>query len=115
MEIITSYLGEILVLIATGFTTWFFARKKNQQEVNSLELENVDKSLAIYRKMIDDITNQKESLNDQYQGILENHKKLLADHKQIMNEVMSLKKIIEKLTRENKHLSELIEAKEHAK
>ena len=118
MELLSNYLPEFLTAFGTALTTWFFTRKKNKQEVNSLELENVDKALDIYRKMIEDITSQKESLNNQYQEILDNHKvllndnkKLLEDHKKMMVEVKSLKKDIEYLTKENKHLSSLIEAK----
>lgn len=55
MEAISSVLPEILTAIISAFVAWFFARKKNEAEANSLELDNVDKAIAIWRKLAQDL------------------------------------------------------------
>lgn len=40
--------------IASGWTSWFFARKKYNTEVNSNEIENLKKSLEFYESIVKD-------------------------------------------------------------
>ena len=51
--IITGCIGLISSII-TGWTTWFFIRKKYNSEVDSNLIQNMKESLDFYRKLSDD-------------------------------------------------------------
>ena len=51
--IITGCIG-IISSIITGWTTWFFTRKKYNSEVDSNLIQNMKESLDFYRKLSDD-------------------------------------------------------------
>ena len=44
-----------LVGIITSFGTWFAARRKNLADVQSGELDNVEKAVKFYREQLEDI------------------------------------------------------------
>lgn len=80
--LITGGIG-LVTTIVTGWTSWFFARKKYNTEVDSNEIENLKKSLQFYEEIVRD-----------------NNKKLqfyidLAENKRI--EVYRLKGVIHRL------------------
>lgn len=51
--LITSGVG-LLATIVSGWTSWFFARKKYNTEVDSNEIENLKKSLEFYENIVKD-------------------------------------------------------------
>ena len=51
--LITSGVG-LLATIVSGWTSWFFARKKYNTEVDSNEIENLKKSLEFYESIVKD-------------------------------------------------------------
>ena len=55
--IITGSIG-IVTTIVSGWTSWFFARKKYYTEVDSNEIENLKESLKFYENIVKD-NNQK--------------------------------------------------------
>lgn len=55
--LITGSIG-IVTTIVSGWTSWFFARKKYYTEVDSNEIENLKKSLEFYENIVKD-NNQK--------------------------------------------------------
>lgn len=50
---ITGGIG-IITTIMSGWTSWFFARKKYNSEVDSTLIENMENSLEFYKKLSDD-------------------------------------------------------------
>lgn len=50
IELLQPYISEIITAIVGAFVAWFFARKKQQMEVQANELDNVDKAVRIYRE-----------------------------------------------------------------
>ncbi len=71
MEIVSEYGGEALRLFFASLVTWFFSRKKQKVEVQQKELDLVEKSLSIYRNIIDNLeeivkekTDDNNRLND---------------------------------------------------
>lgn len=52
-EIIVGGIGLISTIIS-GWTSWFFTRKKYDSEVNKVTIENMDDSLEFYKKLSDD-------------------------------------------------------------
>nr|DAG94836.1 MAG TPA: trimeric autotransporter-like protein [Crassvirales sp.] len=51
--IVTAVVG-IITTFASGWTAWFFTRKKYDAEVDNSLLENLQKSLDFYRNLSDD-------------------------------------------------------------
>lgn len=51
--LITGGMG-LLATVITGWTSWFFARKKYNTEVDSNEIENLKKSLEFYENIVKD-------------------------------------------------------------
>lgn len=56
------FLKEILIptltaLVGAGIT-WFFGRPKEKAELQTSELDNVDKAVKIYREMIENLSNE---------------------------------------------------------
>lgn len=51
--LITSAVG-LMTTIVSGWTSWFFARKKYNTEVDSNEIENLKKSLEFYEDIVRD-------------------------------------------------------------
>lgn len=51
--LITGGIG-LVTTVASGWTSWFFARKKYNTEVDSNEIENLKKSLEFYENIVKD-------------------------------------------------------------
>lgn len=81
--IVTAVIG-IITTFASGWTAWFFTRKKYNAEVDSSLLENLQKSLDFYRNLSDDNRQRLETM-------LERNSKL-------EEEVLDLKKQVNDLT-----------------
>lgn len=52
-----------VVLGITNFITFFFTRKKYNSEVKSTDLENISKTIGIYKEMVDDLSERISKLN----------------------------------------------------
>jgi hypothetical protein len=81
LETITTHITE-LIAVATTVTAYFFGKKKNNSLLQNDELDQVVKSLKIYRGIVDDLELKIDSLSKQYNALeLEFHackKKLLS-------------------------------------
>lgn len=55
--LITGGIG-LITTIVSGWTSWFFARKKYNTEVDSNEIENLKKSLEFYESIVKDNNNK---------------------------------------------------------
>lgn len=47
--------GVFLATIATGLGGWFFGRKRANVDVEGVQIENFDKGLIYYQKLVDDL------------------------------------------------------------
>lgn len=81
--ILTAAVG-IITTFASGWTAWFFTRKKYNAEVDNSLLENLQKSLDFYRNLSDDNRQRLETM-------LERNSKL-------EEEVLDLRKQVNDLT-----------------
>lgn len=84
--IITGGVG-ILTTIASGFTSWFFARKKYNSEVDNNLIKNMQESLDFYKKLSDD---NKERLEE----VLKRNDKLEEKNEALEKEINELRKQI---------------------
>jgi hypothetical protein len=81
------YMGEfnLLTLIlssVTGFLTFVLGQQRGKKEVESVHLQNLEKSIEIYKTIIDDLRDEISILNDRVETLqgmvnelmVENHK-----------------------------------------
>lgn len=59
--LITGGIG-LITTIVSGWTSWFFARKKYDSEVDSNLINNMKESLEFYKKLSDDNRNRLEEV-----------------------------------------------------
>lgn len=102
----------ILGSAATGFTGWFFGRKKTQAEVTGAQIDNDIKLSTHYRSMLDDLkkryVNQLEEFEEMTTrkiGLLEEEIKFLQKKVRILQqENKELRSEMKRLREENKNL-----------
>lgn len=80
--IVTAVVG-IITTFASGWTAWFFTRKKYDAEVDNSLLENLQKSLDFYRNLSDDNRQRLETM-------LERNSKLEEEVLDLRNQVNDL-------------------------
>lgn len=56
MELLKEILLPVLTSFAGAFVGWFFGKAKEKAELQTSELDNVDKAVKIYREMIEDLS-----------------------------------------------------------
>lgn len=81
IEVIKEILLNVGIPAITGFSGFLYARKKNNSDLQNDELDQVVKSLGIYRGMVEDLSIKMEALNKKYDTLelefIECKKKLL--------------------------------------
>lgn len=80
--LITALIG-IATTFTSGFTAWFFARKKYNSEVDNNLIENMQDSLEFYKKLSDD---NKSRLDE----VLKRNENLEEEVKELRQQVMGL-------------------------
>ncbi len=58
MELLKEILLPIITTFVGALVGWFFGRPKEKAELQTSELDNVDKAVKIYREMIEDLGEQ---------------------------------------------------------
>lgn len=81
-EVIIALIG-VLSTITGSWTSWFFARRKYNSEVDNNVIENMQKSLEFYKQLSDD---NKARLDE----VLERNKELETQVNQLRNQVFGL-------------------------
>lgn len=67
LEGISTELLTFIGIIGSNFATWFFTRKKQNAETNSVEITNLDSTFTFYKTIIGDL----EARIDRLQGKLD--------------------------------------------
>lgn len=81
--------STLVISSISSITTYFIGLRKSRKEIESITLINLEKSLEIYKSMIDDLTGRINQLNTQV--------KTLNDKvDELMEENYKLKNILEK-------------------
>ena len=80
--LITALIG-IVTTFTSGFTAWFFARKKYNSEVDNNLINNMKQSLEFYQKLSDD---NKQRLEE----ALKRSENLEGEVKELRQQVMNL-------------------------
>ena len=80
--LITALIG-IVTTFTSGFTAWFFARRKYNSEVDNNLIKNMQDSLEFYKKLSDD---NKSRLDE----VLKRNENLEGEVKELRQQVMGL-------------------------
>lgn len=104
-------ISTIIASFFAAFIGWFFGRKKNAAEVDSIELDNVDKATGIWRQLAEDLKAEIDLLRKNQQEILTanlqlNSKvtKLTVQNEKLIKEIRIKEKSVDVLMEENKKL-----------
>ena len=84
--LITGGVG-LLTSIVSSWTTWFFARKKYNSEVDLNLVEKMEKSLEFYKSLSDDNKNRLEEITERNNEL---EKEVQELRKQVLNLTMSI-------------------------
>lgn len=84
--LITGGIG-LCTTIISGWTSWFFARKKYYTEVDRNLIENMKESLEFYKKLSDDNRNRLEIMANRNQNL---EKELQELRTQVLNLTMNI-------------------------
>ena len=85
---------NIIIAVITGVISYFAGFRKSKKEIEGMTIINLEKSLQIYKEMIDDLSTRINNLNNQI-------KELDVKIDELMVENTNLKKIIEKKHKNN--------------
>lgn len=55
IEFLHEPIALFITTIITGFGGWFFGRKKANADADGVQIENYDKGLLYYQKLVDDL------------------------------------------------------------
>lgn len=94
-------LALIAAPVVSAFAAWFFARKKNNAEAESSELDNTAKAIKIWRELNEDL---KRTLQADIDRLRDENCELKKQVTQVMEENESLRKKMRSLEAENKQL-----------
>lgn len=70
----------IIVSSVTGLFTYLVGRRKGQKEIDSITLQNLEKSVEIYNKIIQDLGEQIEKLNTKINDLEQKVDNLLSEN-----------------------------------
>ena len=84
METWLAILGGVISTIITGFTSWFFTKKKYNAEVDNNLINNMQESLEFYKALADD---NKSRLDE-----------VLSENNDLRRQVADLREQVSKLT-----------------
>lgn len=62
-------LPDIIIGASSAFTGWIVARRKNKIEADSNEIDNLDKAVAMWRTIAEDLKKENEEKRKQEKGM----------------------------------------------
>lgn len=99
-ELFQENLGTFLAALITGFTGWFFGRKKTEVDVEGTQIENFDKGLAYYQKLVDDLGTRLEKAISALQKSEQEKQEVILKFSEATRTIHDLERKVEKLTTE---------------
>ncbi|MCZ2393423.1 MAG: hypothetical protein LC105_06185 [Chitinophagales bacterium] len=92
-----SILSYLIAPIATAVLAWVLARRKYSVETDGMQLDNLEKSLDIYKKMVEDLSLRVEMLSKGLNEIREENDLLLTENRSLKRKINSMAKEIKDL------------------
>jgi|SaaInlLV_10m_DNA_1039704.scaffolds.fasta_scaffold108625_2 peptidoglycan hydrolase CwlO-like protein len=78
------YVGSTVIV---SFVTFLMGKKKQAAETDSTTLQNLEKSLLIYQKMIDDMGNKIDDLTVKIEELESHLDRLIIENKQLKRKI----------------------------
>lgn len=101
--------------LATGFSGWFYGRKKSNAEAKSKEIGNLDMIGAMWQKTAEQFKQNYHEILAQNIAIQKQISTLMIENKSLTEDVKRLGRLVEELKCENKKLMlRIIEIKKSA-
>lgn len=97
----------LLTTFITGLGGWFFGRRKANVEADGQQIENFDKGLVYYQKLVDDLGVRLEKAIAELQKSEAEKKEVIEKFSQATETVHELEKKIDSLTNELKKYKQL--------
>ena len=97
-EVLATGIVGLLTTIVSGWTSWVFARRKYNSEVDSQVISNMTESLEFYKKLSDDNKERLDQVLAQNKEILTQNAELIEQNKKLQLEVEELKGQVKSLT-----------------
>lgn len=98
IDVFATGLIGLFTTVISGWTSWIFARKKYNSEVDSQVIANMKESLEFYKHLSDDNKERLDQVLKQNKEILAQNAELIEQNKRLQSEVEELKKQIKLLT-----------------
>ena len=77
--------STLLISSVSSVITYFIGLRKSRKEIESITLINLEKSLEIYKSMIDDLTGRINQLNTQVKALNDKVDELMAENYRLKN------------------------------
>lgn len=100
-------LGVLLATLATGFGGWFFGRKKAAVDADGVQIENYDKGLIYYQKLVDDLGIRLEKAIIELQKTEREKQEVIKNFINATETIHELERKVEMLTEELKKYKQL--------
>lgn len=87
MDSIIEKVIYVLSTVAVSLVTYFMGRKKQEADTDSTTLENLDRSLLIYQRMINDMSDKIELLTKKIDDLETMVDSLMKENKQLKSKI----------------------------
>jgi len=87
MDTVLEKLLYVASTVAVSLVTYFMGKRKQEAETDSTTLENLDKSLLIYQKMINDMSIKIDELTKKIDDLETTVEKLMKENKQLKSKI----------------------------
>lgn len=99
LEIIGEYLGEIVVGLASGGVTWYFARRRDTAETKVIEADAIANMQAVYDKFVSDMKTRNQEIVQELEHLTEEVKDLRHTVKTLEQDLEDCRKGISKMNK----------------
>jgi len=91
-QLIDTLFVPALTTLAGAFSGWFFGRRKQQAEAVQSEMQSVEKAIAIWREIAQDLKKELSEQTVQIEKLRDEVSTLRRDNARLLTELKSIKK-----------------------
>jgi hypothetical protein len=93
MEFLLQYLGIFITAIISGFIGWIFQRKKQNAELQSIEIDNAQKLLKYYTEMVNNLGGELAKAIKELNAAKQHNKELEIKIEELIEELKKYKQL----------------------
>lgn len=99
-QVLIENIGILLATLATGFGGWLFGRKKANADAETSQIENAEKLLEYYKKLVDDLGIRLERAIQNLQKSEIEKQEVILKFSEATETIHELERKVDKLTEE---------------